>query len=222
MEQQALQQTDLFKPGPLYNRRFEIVKTIKRDMRSGDILYRYSDARGPLGLPFTRIVANVTKSEYSHSAMLFVENGEPHVLEINDEGTLRYRLIDWIDTCYGDHFSIYRLKDLDDQKESALLTQIYRILEEDPDYDFTFSNPDKFYCTESVIEVYRRALGIEIDSGYLIKEVVPTWLYFVLRVGVFLFSYFGTSLPFDKKVYFVGNENRGMMSSPLTKLVIKI
>lgn len=100
---------ELFKPGPLYNKRFAIVETIKRDMRSGDILYRYSDAKGPLGLPFTRIVANVTKSEYSHAAILFIENGEPHVLEINDQGTLRYRLLDWIDTCYGDNFSVYRL-----------------------------------------------------------------------------------------------------------------
>lgn len=212
---------ELFKPGPLYNKRFAIVETIKRDMRSGDILYRYSDAKGPLGLPFTRIVANVTKSEYSHAAILFIENGEPHVLEINDQGTFRYRLLDWIDTCYGDNFSVYRLKDIDDQKEAALLEAIYKILADDPDYDFTFSEEDKYYCTESVAVIYKKALGVELPC-YFIKEVVETWLYYVLRVGVFLFSFFGTSLPFDRKMYFVGNEKQGMISSELTRLVVKV
>ena len=170
-----MEQKELFKFGPLYNRRFAIVDTIKRDMRSGDILYRYSDAKGPLNLPFTKIVSNITKSEYSHAAILFVENEEPHVLEINDQGTLRYRLLDWIDTCYGDNFSVYRLKDLDDEKEAKLHDVIQKILEEDPDYDFTFSDPDKFYCTESVIVIYEKALSVKLDIGYYIKELVPWW-----------------------------------------------
>lgn len=212
---------ELFKPGPLYNRRFEIVNTIKRDMRSGDILYRYSDAKGPLGLPFTKIVSNITKSEYSHAAIMFVDNGEPYVLEINDQGTLRYRLLDWIDTCYGDNFSVYRLKDLDDQKESVLLNEIHKMLEEDADYDFTFSNDNKYYCTESIAKIYKEALGVEFPS-YFIKEIMPTLNYYVLRVGVFFFSFLGTSLPFDRKMYFVGNEQQGMMSSKLTRLVIKV
>ena len=108
---------DIFKPGPLYKKRFDIVNQIKSDMKSGDILYRYSDAKGPLGLPFTRMVADITKSEYSHSAILFIDHGEPCVMEVNDEGTLEYRLLDWIDTCYGTTFSVFRLKDLDKQKE---------------------------------------------------------------------------------------------------------
>ena len=213
---------DLFKPGPLYQERFAIVNQIKQDMKSGDILYRYSDAKGPFGLPFTKMVAAATKSEYSHSAMLFVENGEPHVLEVNDQGTLRYRLLDWIDTCYGTTFSVYRLKDIDNQKEERLLQEIYKFLNQDPDYDLTFSSDDKFYCTESVIEIYKRALDIQLDPGYYIKDVVAPWKYYLLRIGSKLFSMFGTSLPFDKKLYFVGNEQKGMMSSPLTRLVIKI
>jgi len=217
-----MEQKELFKFGPLYNRRFAIVDTIKRDMRSGDILYRYSDAKGPLNLPFTKIVSNITKSEYSHAAILFVENEEPHVLEINDQGTLRYRLLDWIDTCYGDNFSVYRLKDLDDEKEAKLHDVIQKILEEDPDYDFTFSDPDKFYCTESVIVIYEKALSVKLDIGYYIKELVPWWSYILLRAGSYLFSFFGTSLPFNQRMFFVGNEQRGMMASELTKLVVKV
>lgn len=215
-------QKEIFKPGPLYNQRFEIVETIKKDMKSGDILYRYSDAKGPLNLPFTKIVANITKSEYSHAAILFVENNEPYVLEINDQGTLKYRLLDWIDTCYGYNFSIYRLKDIDNQKEAKLYSAINEILNQDSDYDFTFSDPNKFYCTESVMAIYYNALKIKLDNGYFIKELVPFWLYIILRIGSFLFSFFGTSLPFNERLFFVGNEQKGLMSSNLTKLIAKI
>ena len=147
---------------------------------------------------------------------------EVPALEINDQGTLRYRLLDWIDTCYGDNFSVYRLKDLDDEKEAKLHDVIQKILEEDPDYDFTFSDPDKFYCTESVIVIYEKALSVKLDIGYYIKELVPWWSYILLRAGSYLFSFFGTSLPFNQRMFFVGNEQRGMMASELTKLVVKV
>ena len=216
------EQKDLFNPGPLYKERFQIVQRIKQDMRTGDILYRYSDARGPLGIPFTRMVANATKSEYSHAAMLIISEGEPEVLEVNDEGTLKYRLLDWIDTCYGNNFSVYRLKDLDDEKEAKLKEQMNKFLEEDPDYDLTFSSSDKYYCTESVIEIYKRAFDLQLDPGYYIKDIVTGWRYTLLYWGCWAFQIFGTSLPFDKKLYFVGNETQGMMSSPYTRLVMKI
>lgn len=217
-----MEKKELFKHGPLYPKRFSIVDIIKQNMKSGDILYRYSDAKGPLNLPFTRIVANITKSEYSHAAILFIENNEPHVLEINDQGTLKYRLLDWIDTCYGNNFSVYRLKDLDAEKESKILCEINSILEKDPDYDFTFSDPNKFYCTESIITIYQNALGIKLDQGYYIKELVSWHNYIIMRIGSWFFSFLGASLPFNEKLYFVGNEQKGMMSSKFTRLVAKI
>lgn len=213
---------ELFKHGPLYNKRFSIVDLIKQDMKSGDILYRYSDAKGPLNLPFTRIVSNITKSEYSHAAIMVVEHNEPYVMEINDQGTVKCRLLDWIDTCYGNNFSIYRLNEITDDQEMLLFNQIQKFLVMDCDYDFTFSDPNKFYCTESIIEVYRKALGIELDCGYYIKDIVSPFMYKTLKVGSKLFSYFGASLPFEQKVYFVGNERMGMMSSAYTKLILKI
>ena len=217
-----MEHKDLFKAGPLYAKRFTIVNQIRSDMCSGDILYRYSAATGPFNLPFCPLVAHITKSEYSHAAVLFIDNGEPYVLEVNDEGTLKYRLLDWIDTCYGQTFSLYRLKDLDEEKEAKLIEQIHLFLDEDPDYDLTFSDPNKYYCTESVVTIYERALGIKLDPGYLIKEIVPLWSYWLIVGGSFLFSFFGASLPFNEKLFFVGNEKRGMMSSEHTRLVAKI
>lgn len=221
MEKQQVE-AQLFKPGPLYKHRFEIVDTIKKNMRSGDILFRYSDVQGPLGLPFCRLVCRVTKSKYSHAAILFVENNEPYVLEVNDEGTLRYRLLDWLDTCFENRFSVFRLKDLDDLKEARLLYEIHKFLDQDPDYDFTFSSPDKFYCTESVVEIYERAFGFKLDEGKTLKELMPTWAYSVFCIGNQLFRLFGTSMPTNSKLYYVGNEEHGMIASPYTFSVNEI
>ena len=173
------------------------------------------------------MVADVTKSEYSHAAILFIDYGEPFVMEVNDEGTLQYRLLDWIDTCYGTTFSVFRLKDtypgyFDKQKEAKLLTQVHMFLDKDPDYNFTFSDPNKFYCTQSVIHIYKQALGVQLDSGYYLKDLMPSWKYILLKIGNFFFSFFGTSLPFNEKLFFVGNEERGMMASPYTRLVHKV
>lgn len=210
----------MFKHGPLYQRRFDIINDLKKiGLRTGDILYRASDAKGPFGLPFSRIVADVTKSKYSHAALVFIQNGEIFVFEVNDEGTLQYRLLDWLDTCLNGYFTIYRLKDMNDEKEYLIHKEIRNLLDQDPDYDFTFSDPDKFYCTESVVTVYERALGVKIDNGYLIKEIVPTWLYIVLCIGVPLFKLFGTSLPFNERLFFVGNEKKGMIASKLTECI---
>lgn len=214
---------DMFKHGPLYNRRFEIVENLKKiGLRSGDILYRYSDAKGPLNIPFCKIVTRLTQSEYSHSAIVLMECGEINVLEINDEGTIKYRLLDWIDTCYKGHFSIYRLKNINYKQEAVLAQEINEFLSKDPDYDFTFSDPDKFYCTETIIYIYQQALGITLDEGYLLKDIVNKFQYFILKFGSMLFSVFGTTLPFDEKIFFVGNESKGMMSSLFTELIVKI
>ena len=62
-----------FQHGPLYIERFNIMSELRKlGLKNGDILYRASDARGPFNLPFSRLVARVTKSKYSHAALAIV------------------------------------------------------------------------------------------------------------------------------------------------------
>ena len=217
-------QKNLFKQGPLHKFRFEILdKMSSIGLKNGDILYRTSDARGPLGLPFSKLVCSLTKSKYSHAAVvLILDSGEIEVLEINDQGTLRYRFIDWLDTAITPNMAIYRLKDIDDDKEKKLKIEIQRFLDEDPEYDFTFSDPNKFYCTETVIEIYKRALDIQLVEGSYIKDVVSFPMYCTLRLGSLLFSIFKTKLCFDQKLYFPGDDKKGMISSNYTYKVFEM
>jgi len=206
--------------GPLHQRRFEIVEQLKYlPIKTGDIFYRASNAKGPLGLPFSKIVARLTKSRYSHAAMALVEDEDVYVLEINDRGTLKYRLIDWIDTCYTGELSVYRLKNLTEEIMDDIEVEIRKILRKDSDYDFTFSDDKKYYCTEVVAAIYDK-IGIKLVEPERIKDVLSKWKYFVLSVGnLFISMISDCRLPLEKKLYYIGNENQGLMSSDKTKLV---
>jgi hypothetical protein len=206
--------------GPLHQRRFEIVEQLKYlPIKTGDILYRASNAKGPLGLPFSRIVARLSKSRYSHAAMALVEDEDVYVLEINDRGTLKYRLIDWIDTCYTGELSVYRLKSLTGEIKDNIEVEMRKVLNRDPDYDFTFSDDKKYYCTEVVAVIYNK-IGMELIKPERIKDVISKWKYFLLSVGNLIISSISDcKLPLDNKLYYIGNENQGLMSSDKTKLV---
>lgn len=207
--------------GPLHEKRYEIEKLlIDLPIQTGDVLYRASNAKGPLGLPFSKIVALLSKSVYSHAAIAISVNGKPFVLEINDQGTLLYRMIDWIETTYTGEFSVYRYKKINEDLQEALKYEIEDVLAKDPEYDFTFDDPEKFYCTESVAVIYSR-VGLNIFKGSKIKDVVPLPIYYVIRLGNFFMKMFDprVGLPFKNELFFVGNKNHGMMSSPEMKEV---
>ena len=212
----------MFEFGPLHDQRYEIEKILlDLPLKTGDILYRASNALGPLNIPFSRIVADLTDSPYSHAAIALIVNNTPFVLEINDQGTLLYRMIDWLDTCYTSEFSVYRLKDRVDELKPEFEKQIKKILMDDPDYDFKFADPNKYYCTECVASIYEK-IGVKLWEPMLIKDVVSPTMYWLLKVGNFAIGLFSDqcSLPFNEKMYFVGNEKKGMASSPLTYCVL--
>lgn len=207
----------MFDFGPLHENRHQICNRISGFLKTGDILYRASNAKGPYGLPFSRLLGRITDSHYSHAAIALIEPDGPYVLEINDQGTLKYRLIDWLDTCYTNHLAIYRLKKIDDLLRSRIEVEIRTILKEDPDYDFTFSDPNKFYCTESVAVIYNR-VDILLIEPETIKEIVSSPItYWLLKTGNWIFGLVSdAALNFNEKMYYVGNEQKGLMSSDKT------
>jgi hypothetical protein len=233
----------MVKFGPLHdNRRAIVRKLADLPLKTGDILYRASDARGPLGLPFTSLVARATKSLYSHAALVLVEANEMYVMEINDAGTLKLRLIDWLDGCATPEFSLYRLKIqkglINTPIEKKIRTEIYQellkvgligddlgkeiegTLEEDADYDFTFSDNKKFYCTEAVVKIYEKA-GIKLCEPSYIRDILHGWRYNLFAAINWLSGLaFNVSMPLNEPLYFVGNEQKGLMSSQFTELIL--
>lgn len=210
----------LYKFGPLHENRYKITEHLRHiPLQTGDILYRFSDAKGPFGLPFGKLVGRLTKSVYSHAAIVYLDKSEIYVLEVNDQGTLKFRMVDWLDACATKEFSVYRLKEFNFDLIDKIGDEICKIWKEDPDYDFTFSDSNKFYCTESVAAIYQN-VGIQLVEPQYIKEIVPFFKYWLLAAGSWFVSLFSDcKLPLNVKCYYVGNETQGLMSSEKTELI---
>jgi len=128
---------------------------------------------------------------------------------------------EWVDACTRKHILVYRLIDEPANFQENITKEIVKFLEDDPLYDFTFNNPDKFYCTESIVHIYQQ-IGVEITEGYLAKEIMPFWAYYPFVVINWLVGIFtGASIPLDTKGYFVGNEKRGILASDKIKMVLE-
>jgi hypothetical protein len=212
----------MFKPGPLYQRRKEIVEQLNRiPLETGDIVYNASDVSGPLGIPFGKLIQTFTKSPYSHATLILVEDGETYAIDVSDWGTRKLRVIDWFDNWYMTDFCVYRLKDKTQDSEDCIRKGIQAFLELDPSYDFNFNDPDSFYCTEAVKTIYGKC-GLDLGGAYLVKDIVPSWFYPLILFGnVFTKFFTNSSLPTNIPISVVGNEKQGMMASPLTQLIFE-
>lgn len=203
----------MIKKSPLYNIRKELAAELDKIVETGDIFFRASNAKGPFGLPFSKIVTLLTKSKYSHASIIIKLHNEPFLLEINEQGTQLTRIVDWLDWCWTGEFEVFRYKNVNEEIQRQLYNEIYNFLMQDPEYDFTFSDKSKFYCTESVAQIYLN-IGITLFNPLTIQESVPYWVYLILRAGSWIFDKLTScSLPFDQKMYFVGNEKKGMIGS---------
>ena len=212
----------MFKPGPLYKKRKEIMAELKSmPLKTGDIFYNGSNVSGPLGIPFAKLIQLFTKSKYSHATMILVENGEYYAIDVCDYNTRKLRVIDWFDNWYVEDFCIFRFKKQKKEDEEGFEKAICKFLEEDPDYDFNFKNPNAYYCTESVKRMCSE-VGYDLGGSYLVKDIVPKWFYPILLFGSLITKIVSnSSLPTDTPISIVGNENKGMMASPLTKKILE-
>jgi hypothetical protein len=200
--------------------RHKILQDLKNiGLQTGDIIVRQSDSRGPFNIPFSKLVSKLTDSEYSHPSLILVENGEYVCLEVNDRGTVKYRLIDWLDFCVDGKVEVYRYEPLTEQQGLDLEKKIIEYFEKDLDYDFTYSNPDELYCVESVIKVYEEC-GIHLMDPIPLDQVITGWKLYVFKVCNWLVLNL-TGKGFDVKVpvYFVGNTKRGLLSCSNLKRV---
>lgn len=212
----------MFKPGHLYQKRKMIMEELRNmPLETGDIFYNGSNVRGPLGIPFGKLVQYFTDSIYSHATMVLIENDEYYAIDVSDYGCRKLRMIDWFDNWYVEDFMVVRLKEKKEDDDYNFQCAIYKFLDEDPSYDFTFTGKDSYYCTESVKRMYGEC-GYDLGGSFLVKDIVSKWFYPILQFGSLITKITSnSSLPTNVPITIVGNETKGMLSSPLTKKIIK-
>lgn len=207
---------NMYKLGPLYNQRKDLVEILENiPLETGDIVFNAANVTGPLGIPFSKLIQYFTNSTYSHATMILVENEETYAIDVSDHGTRKLRLLDWFDDWYMDDFCVYRPVNKTEDFKSKITKAIIDFLKDDPSYDFNFNDPKAFYCTESVKYMYSKC-GIDLGGAYTIKEILPTWFYYIVVLGSKITKIFSnSSLPSDVPITIVGNKEKGMAASPL-------
>lgn len=212
--------------GPLHAFRFQIENELRNvKIRTGDIFFRQG-RESFYGIPFSKLVAKLTKSEYSHASVALVDGDEIRLVEVGLSGTSEIRVVDWVDYSSIETFEVWRLKDefFKSDTEERLKCAVERFLERDAEYDLTFqSDSNRYYCTESIEEIYRLAGLPRLEKTIFINELMsPTFFKWVFRPINGLVHWLAkASIPEFSPIMIVGNKDFGLMASHYLEPIYK-
>jgi hypothetical protein len=182
----------------------------KKVLRDGDILFRRGDAKLLHGhFPFSRFIANVSGSQFSHTGVASIEGGEPVVYDTTKAGVRRQPFAVWILDNVGP-FGVKRVKpELYDYAAKAV-AYCRDLYEKQVPFDYELSDDDRaFYCVEMCEKAYRNN-GLPLAEPLRLGDMENITRY-PICVLVFLKI---SDLKLDQPVFFPGNERHGIWSSP--------
>ncbi len=187
----------------------------RKVLKTGDIVFRRGDARILRGwFPFSRFVANVSGSEYSHTGTVVVEDGEPVVYDTTKAGVRRQPFRIWILDNTG-AFGVKRLRPEYRGKIPKVVEYLHTVHQKQVPFDYELSSDDRgLYCVEMAEKAFR-------NSGLALSE--PVILSDMENINQFPLCVLGftslTSIRLDQAVYFPGNDRHGIWSSPFLETV---
>jgi hypothetical protein len=187
----------------------------RKNLKSGDILFRRGDARILGGLfPFSRFIANVSGSQFSHIGTVVFEEGEPVVYDTTKASVRRQPLKIWILDNTGP-FGVKRLKKDHQNRIPKVVEYLHSVYQKQVPFDYELSLDDReLYCVEMAEKAFRHA-GLTLSRPILLADME--------RINEFPLCVLGftnlTSLKLDQSVFFPGNERHGIWSSPLLETV---
>ncbi|GAA5108660.1 YiiX family permuted papain-like enzyme [Orbus sasakiae] len=132
--------------------------------KDGDIIFHSSQSAQ------SKAIEQATHSPYSHMGIIFLQNGQPYVLEA--ASTVKYTpLQTWINRGVNQTYVVKRLNNttLTDSQLAQLRQTASQFINKP--YDSLFGwDDDAIYCSELVWKIYDRALGIQIGQRQKLKE----------------------------------------------------
>lgn len=211
---------------PLHPFRFQIQQELRNvRIRTGDIFFRLG-RESYYCIPFSKMVASLTKSQYSHASIALVEGDQIRLIEVALNGTMELRVIDWVDYSAIETFEVWRLKDeyFKPDTEERLKAAVQKFLDRDAEYDMSFqSDSNRYYCTESVEEVYRLAGLPKLEKTIFINDLMSPWFFkWVFRPINGLMDWLvKASIPEFSPIMVVGNAEYGLMASHYIEPIYK-
>ena len=187
----------------------------KTVLREGDIVFRRGDARILNGwFPFSRFIANISGSQFSHVGTVTIEDGEPYVYDTTKSSVRRQPFKVWVLDNTGP-FGVKRLKPEYRSHIPQVVQYLNQVYQQQVPFDYELSVDDRaLYCVEMAEKAFRHA-GLTLSQ--------PVRLADMENINQFPLCVFGftslTSLTLDQPVFFPGNERHGIWGSPLLEQV---
>jgi hypothetical protein len=190
----------------------------RKVLKPGDILFRRGDARILGGIfPFSRFIANISGSPYSHIGTLVIEDGELMVYDTTKASVRRQPFKVWVLDNVG-AFGVKRLKSQYRNRIPKVVEYLHKVYEQQVPFDYELSVDDReLYCVEMAEKAFRHA-GLVLSEPILLADME--------NINQFPLCVLGftnlTSLKLDQAVFFPGNERHGIWSSPLLETVFEM
>jgi uncharacterized protein YigE (DUF2233 family) len=128
------------------------------DVREGDIVVQRSTSEQSVA------IAAATGSDWTHTGIVRIVDGEPWVLEATQPVKLtRYAV--WVDRGVGDRVGVYRLLEAESAWTDAAVARLDALQAQwlGLPYDARFGWGDEaLYCSELVYKAYQGAVGVEL------------------------------------------------------------
>jgi hypothetical protein len=187
----------------------------RKALKSGDVLFRRGDARLLKGFfPFSRFLANVTGSQFSHVGTAVVENGEPFVYDMTKAGVRRQPFKVWILDNKGP-FGVKRLKPEYRDRIPKVVEYLHTTYKKQVPFDYDLGLDDReLYCVEMAEKAFRHA-GLVLSEPVLLADMENIEQFPLCILGFTSIS----NLKLDQAVFFPGNERHGIWSSPALETV---
>lgn len=182
-------------------------KTVLKD---GDILFRRGDAKILHGhFPFSRFIAGISGSQFSHTGIASIENGEVFVYDTTKAGVRRQPFCVWILDNAGP-FGVKRVKPEYQAYAAKAVAFCRDSYYKQVPFDFELKDDDRaFYCVEMSEKAYRRN-GLPLAEPVKLGDMENITKYPFCVMAFMKVS----DLSLEQPVFFPGNERHGIWSSP--------
>lgn len=188
----------------------------RQTLRTGDIVFRRGDAHVLFGyFPFSRFIANVNNSEYSHTGVVVVEDGEPFVYDTTKLGVRRQPFAVWTLDITGS-FGLKRLRPEFHDRIPQVVDWVHQVYRDQVPFDFNLRlDDDALYCVELTEKAFRAA-GLPLSEPVMLGDMERASEFPLCIFGLWYASRLALETPLDLQqgVYFPGNERHGIWASP--------
>ena len=190
-------------------------------LREGDVVFRLGDARTLRGFfPLSRFIAGATRSPFSHTGIVAIEDGSPAVYDCSSDGIQRQPFEVWMLDCVGD-LGVKRLGTEHRRHIPGVISHCRKLFAQQVPFDYEFRLDDAaLYCLEMTEKAFR-SQGVVLSQPIRIGdwENLNSYTLTALATPYVTRLMLERPISFEQAVYLPGNEHQGIWASPMLETV---